>query len=253
MSGGRKKRRDIKVGLDQANAATQQGVTALNPYAGAGIPALGNANALLGFGSPEAIAAAQGNFNNSLFYKGGENAFNIEKDAIDAGLSNQGLLFSQARINGVEEARQRNYQNALAQYLGLNQQQAGIGLSGAAGQANLYGQQGQNALNAGFQTANTRQGLLGTLGQISEIGKNIGEAYSGFSDRRLKTDIEAIGSRGPLTEYRWRWNDKARDFGLEGKDTGFMADEVEKIMPEAVGERYGFKTVNYGMLSERLG
>ena len=48
MSGGKKRRRDIKVGLDQANAATQQGVTALNPYAQAGLPALGNANALLG-------------------------------------------------------------------------------------------------------------------------------------------------------------------------------------------------------------
>lgn len=180
MSGGKKRRRDIKVGLDQANAATQQGVTALNPYAQAGLPALGNANALLGFGSPEAIAAAQGNFNNSLFYKGGENAFNVEKDEIDAGLSNQGLLFSQARINGVEEARQRNYQNALAQYLGLNQQQAGIGLSGASGQANLYGQQGQNALNAGFQTANTRQGFLGGLAQVAGIGRTIRGAYSGF-------------------------------------------------------------------------
>lgn len=180
LTGNKKKRKDIKQGLDQAQRFTEQGAAALNPYAQAGLPALGNANALLGFGSPEAVAAAQGNFNNSLFYKGGETAFGLEKDAIDAGLSNQGLLFSQARINGVEDARQRNYQNALAQYLGLNQQQAGIGLSGAGGQANLYGQQGQNALNAGFQTANTRTGILGGLSQVAGIGRTIRGAYSGF-------------------------------------------------------------------------
>ena len=29
---------------------------------------------------------------------------------------------------------------------------------------------------------------------------------------------------------------------------GFIAQDVEKVIPEAVGERDGFKTVNYAML-----
>ncbi len=178
MSGGKKKRKDIAQGEAKANAFTQQGVAALQPYAQAGIPATNQLSALLGISGDQ--GAANSNFTNSLFYQGGENAFNTERDAINSGLSDQGLLYSQARINGVEDARQRNFQNAFSQYLGANQGLAGIGLQGAGGQANLYGQQGQNALNAGFQTANTRQGVLGALGQVASIGRSVAGGFGGF-------------------------------------------------------------------------
>lgn len=252
MSGGKKKRKDIQQGLDQSKAFTEQGAAALQPYAQGGRPAFDNANAFLGLGGAAAQQQAGQNFKNSLFYTGGQNAFGLEKDAIDSGLSNQGLLYSSARLNAVEDARQRNYQNALAQYLGLNQAQSGVGFAGASGQAGLYGQQGQNALNAGFQTANTRQGILGNLKTISEIGANFGQAASGFSDRRLKADIKKIDDYGPLSVYHWRWNDAAKELGLSGDEVGFMADEVEQIMPEAVGVKSGYQTVDYGAVMERF-
>jgi len=253
MSGGRKKQKDISQGLEQSKQFTQQGAAALQPYAQGGLPAFNQANAFLGLGTPAQNAAAKAQFEASPFFAGGENAFGLEKDEIDAGLSNSGLLFSQSRQNAVADARQRNYQNALQQFLGLNQNQAGFGLQGASGQANLYGQQGLNALNAGFQKANTRQGFLGTLGQISQIGSNFGSAYSGFSDRRLKSNLRATASHGPLTVYRWTWNDEAEALGLSGDEVGFVADEVEKIMPEAVSMKNGYQTVDYGMVAERLG
>lgn len=68
-------------------------------------------------------------------------------------------------------------------------------------------------------------------------------AYGAFSDRRLKRDIERIGTHPsgvPLYSFRYLNDDTPR--------IGVMADEVEKVMPEAVGERDGFKTVNYAML-----
>lgn len=178
MSGGKKKRRDINKGLDQANTATQQAVQQLTPYSQAGVPATNQLSALLGISGNQADAVKA--FEASPFYKAGQTAFGLEKDSIDAGLSNQGLLFSQARLNAREDARQRNYSNAFSNYLNTTSGLAGIGLTGAGAAAGAYNQQGLNALNAGFQTANTRQGFLGTLGQISQIGKNVASAYSGF-------------------------------------------------------------------------
>lgn len=252
MSGGKKKRRDIQTGLRQSEQFTQQGAAALQPYAQAGIAPTNQLSSLLGLGTPQAQAQARQQFEASPFYTAGENAFGIEKDAVDSGLSSQGLLYSQSRQNAVADARQRNYANAFQSYLNTTSGLAGMGLQGAAGQAGLYGQQGQNALTAGQAMANTRQGFLGTLGQLSQIGSNFGSAYTGFSDRRLKSEIEEIGKEGPLTKYRWKWNDEARKLGLEGPSSGYMADEVEAVMPDAVSVKYGFKVIDYGMVEERL-
>lgn len=252
MSGGKKKRKDIQTGLNQANAATQQGVQALQPFAQGGLPAFNQANAFLGLGSPEQNAAALQQFNSSPFQTAGQNAFGLEKDSIDAGLSDSGLLFSQSRLNAVEDARQRNFQNAFSQFLGLNQAQAGAGLQAAGGQAGLFGQQGQNALAAAQAKANTRQGLLGNLIKVGQIGAGFGQAASGFSDRRLKTDITKIDEFGPLPVYRWRWNEKAERLGLSGEEVGFMADEVAALAPDAVGMKHGYQTVDYAKVRERF-
>jgi hypothetical protein len=66
--------------------------------------------------------------------------------------------------------------------------------------------------------------------------------YSAFSDRRLKSNIVKIGedARGfNIYEYDL--------FGE--RETGVMADEVEKVIPEAVSiGPMGYKMVNYAML-----
>ena len=252
MSGGKKKRSDLRQGQQQFNQFANQAIGTLQPFAQGGQNAFNQGNSLLGLNGLDAQNGANQNFFNSLAYTGGQNAFNTERDAINAGLSDQGLLFSQARINGVEDARQRNFQNAFSQYLGLNQNQAGIGANTAGAIAQTQLGQGQAALGTAQNIANTRQGFLGTLGQISQIGSQIGQAAAGFSDRRLKSDVERIGFTGPLPLYKWRWNDEAKALGLEGPSSGFMADDVAKVIPEAVGERQGYKTVDYRMVLERL-
>lgn len=66
-----------------------------------------------------------------------------------------------------------------------------------------------------------------------------------FSDRRLKRDIELVSTHPSgvsLYSFKYLHDDTPR--------IGVMADEVEKVKPEAVGERDGFKTVDYSKLEE---
>lgn len=87
-------------------------------------------------------------------------------------------------------------------------------------------------------SANNMMGLAG-LGM---------QAFSQFSDRRLKTNIEFIGEENGIRKYKWTWNKLASALGLRGKGHGVMADEVETINPGAVSMRDGFKFVDYQKL-----
>lgn len=92
-----------------------------------------------------------------------------------------------------------------------------------------------------MQMAGINQAGLYSLGAAG-LGA-VGSAVGGkVSDRRLKREIEPIGElRGlPLYSYKYIWSDEPQ--------IGFMADEVEKVMPEAVGNVGGYKTVDYGMV-----
>jgi len=75
--------------------------------------------------------------------------------------------------------------------------------------------------------------------QDEQMLGNIVMAASMFSDRRLKRDIKKIGEFKGLNiySYIYIWGEKA---------VGFMADEVKKIMPDAViRHNSGFDMVNY--------
>lgn len=70
-----------------------------------------------------------------------------------------------------------------------------------------------------------------------------GQAFSMFSDVRLKENIERIGTADEGYGI-YRYNYKGDDTPL----IGVLAQEVEQVKPEAVGEVAGFKTVNYKMI-----
>jgi hypothetical protein len=68
-----------------------------------------------------------------------------------------------------------------------------------------------------------------------------------FSDRRLKENIREIGSlfgKLPIYEFNYKGGRVAR--------TGLMAQDVERVVPNAVREFRGRKTVNYNRVIERL-
>jgi hypothetical protein len=65
------------------------------------------------------------------------------------------------------------------------------------------------------------------------------------SDRRLKTDIKRVGTLdNGLPVYSYRYT------GSPQFELGLMAQDVEKVKPEAVREIAGYKAVNYEMASE---
>jgi len=170
----------------------------------------------------------------------------------------------------------QGYQQSAQNYMQGLQQQGAL--------ANQYGNLAGAAQTAGLQGAQAQLGA-GTLGQQTEqAGKtalynqfqqqqaypfqvaqflaNIAEgtgALSGstttqtsptsfFSDRRLKHDIHRIGETDeglPIYKFKYKGDDKT--------NIGFMADEVEKVHPEAVGESHGFKTVDYDRAARYAG
>jgi hypothetical protein len=66
------------------------------------------------------------------------------------------------------------------------------------------------------------------------------------SDERVKKNIKKIGEKNGFNWYEFEYKD---GYGLpEGKQEGVIAQEVEKVIPDAVIEINGIKHVNYGML-----
>ena len=98
--------------------------------------------------------------------------------------------------------------------------------------------QGQNAMtnygiNSASNNANTAalSGLAGT-----------GAMALAFSDRRLKHNIVRIGTHKLGIGFY--------EYDIFGKrETGVMADEVEKVMPSAVHHIAGLKMVDYGAIN----
>ena len=113
-----------------------------------------------------------------------------------------------------------NVQAAAGNIGGLLTQQANAIAAGQVGAANARAQLGQTLL----------QGAV-TAGAIAA------------SDRRVKTDIVRIGAMdNGLPLYSFRYKGKPEFY------MGVMAQDVEKVKPEAVIEINGVKHVNYGAL-----
>ena len=85
---------------------------------------------------------------------------------------------------------------------------------------------------SGLSTAGTAMGLAKML--------------ASFSDYRVKENISVIGHLKmlPIYLFNYIWSPE--------KHIGFMAQDVEKVMPEAVFEIAGIKAVNYPMVLGRL-
>jgi len=92
---------------------------------------------------------------------------------------------------------------------------------------------------------------------LGEVGGAAGGIASAFSDRRLKENIEFVGIKNGHNIYEYNYINK---IDPRTRFRGVMADEVEKISPNAVLERDidvkglkgTFKSVNYNMLGLKL-
>jgi hypothetical protein len=158
-------------------------------------------------------------------YNAVRNAPLNEYTALTAGQQVQNPSFSQgqrgnAQAGDYQGAVQNAYQGAMNQY------NAKIGQ--------------QNATTSGLF------GLGGSFLGAAGAAGGIGPLFSMFSDERMKENIMPVGQENGHNVYEFNY------IGDDKKYTGVMAQEVEKTHPEAVGERDGFKTVNYDMIGVKM-
>lgn len=202
----------------------------------------------------------------------GSEAWNNALTQFDQGRND---AYNQAALSGIGLGMQQQAQsfrdNAYLRQLPLNELQALMGGTrvdmpqmpsyAQAGQGmapDLVGAQNMqynadlNAYNAGQAQQSGMMGGIGSLvgagiggyfggmqgvGMGSQIGSGIGGL---FSDRRLKTDIKLIGTADnglPIYSYRY----------IAGgpQQIGHIAQDVEKVFPNAVSEHGGYKVVDY--------
>ena len=104
---------------------------------------------------------------------------------------------------------------------------------------NLQGSMYNSAMNnqAAIQGANMQAGAMRQAGMMNMIG-NIGSSI--LSDKREKKDIKPLGSAGKvlgLTAYEFKYKEQGAGSGEPGaKHVGFLAQDVKKVLPEAVEE-----------------
>lgn len=105
-------------------------------------------------------------------------------------------------------------------------------IPGAAGMgAAGLGAAGLGAGAAGIGAMGGMEGLMGLL------------PFLGLSERRIKTDIRAVGvlpSGLKVYSFRYIWGGPER--------LGVMADEVKQIIPHAVFDVGGYDAVNHAAL-----
>ncbi len=174
----------------------------------------------------DATALAQGQFGNQATSTG---------LALTAG--NQALMSGQVPI-----------QNAGAMSSSMQ------GAYGGAMQGwNQVGQLGVDKYKADVSAYSAKQQADATA--AAGMGQALGTAGALIykSDRRLKTDIQRLGTleKWDIGVYSFKYVDSLKDEYGDKTYVGVMADEVEQVLPEAVITMAdGYKAVNYDLVLE---
>ncbi len=138
-----------------------------------------------------------------------------------------------------------------------NQQVSGIqGLAGLPSNVNQIA-----SLTQGIGTTQA-QGVVGAAAAKSQGGQqgfsqglglaNLGlQAYSAFSDPRLKENVELLRVENGVKWYKWDWNEEAgRELGLTGSDSGVMATEHPDCTLLDLDTLY--KKVDYSKIAKKM-
>lgn len=168
-----------------------------------------------------------------------------EIDKLRAQPLNEYLAMSGQQQLAMPQFQQYNYQGAATpDYQGLVNQKY---------QADMANYNSKQA------SSNNMMGSLFSLGGSIAggfLGGPAGAAAGGsigsmFSDYRLKENVKHIGEENGFPIYEFEY---VKDKDLpEGRFIGVMAQDVEKIIPEAVFETpEGFKKVNYEMIGVKM-
>lgn len=169
-----------------------------------------------------------------------------QQTAFGQSLTNANLQ-NQARQQGLQErAFQRSLPiNEIAALLGTAPgvqvpsfiQTPGVGVQAPDVIGATLGAGGLNLQSAQAQQQAASSGLGGLFGLAGSLG-----SAAILSDRRKKRDIKQIGTWKDFDLFSFRY------VGEFIRKIGVMAQDVEKLIPEAVIEFNGMKHVNYGAI-----
>lgn len=164
----------------------------------------------------------------------GNSAMNSGVNAIGSGIQQRGGLFDMANAGGtgLQQAGQAQIDNAkgMSEYANNN--------------ANQYLQNFYNIIGGNNWGGSSQGTQTSTPSMWNTIGSALGIGSSLFklSDRRLKHDVRCIGQAdNGLPIYTFRYLDDPE----QKLEMGFMAQDVQKVKPEAVANIAGILHVNY--------
>lgn len=132
----------------------------------------------------------------------------------------------------------------LSYQTGQQQLQMGLGAIGSATPQMINPDTGVNigAQNRANKVAASSAQAQATGGMWSGLFQGIGNAIQ--SDRRIKENIREVGkTNGGLPVYIYNY------IGDNATHMGVMAQDVEKVNPDAVTEMNGYKAVYYNMIN----
>lgn len=224
----------------------------LKPYVEVGAPALQQQQALIGLQGQEAqqqaISALEQGAGFQARVRQGEEAL-LQRASATGGLrgGNIQAALAQFRPQMLQQEIETQY-GRLGGLTSLGQQSAaGVGTAGmqtGARVAGLYGDVGAAQAGKELAQGQAMAGLFNLPAQFlgMQYGAKVGTPGFGniFSDRRLKRNITKIGTRPDglgVYEFEYIWGG--------GRQIGLMAQEVQGVYPDAVGEAGGYLTVNY--------
>jgi hypothetical protein len=165
----------------------------------------------------------------------GTNAANSGVNASSSAINDQKGLYDLATggASGQQQAQQANLDNQNAQFQsGTQSPYAALqGLMGIIGANNWGGQ------TTGTSTTTKTPSAFETIGGLLGAGASAAKL---FSDERLKTDIKRVGTLDnglPVYTFRYRGTSKIQ--------MGVMAQDVERVKPDAVEDFGSYMIVDY--------
>lgn len=198
-------------------------------------------------------AIAQSDARRSALANAMGQGYGAQSQALGAGLN--------AQSSGIQQqlGNLQNYANLGRGMAGMSQNylgQAGqtyTNVGNAFGQsANAIGNNQASFMGAQMQAnAQAQAGKGAMTGSLIGAGSALGVAAMA-SDERLKDNIIHIGTINGFPLYKWEWNEKAIELGVDNMPSfGVIAQEMLELYPEAV-ELYpdGYYRVNYSMVLE---
>ena len=230
--------------LQLTEAATEQGLGFLEPFSGLGQQGVEQASFLT---NPQ----QQFDFlqNNPLFAASLGNA----------NTQTQNLAAARGRLSAGDTLQQLSNNVLLSASPLIQDQKRSIGdlLNFGSGIATT---QANTAINQGTNVANlvTNAGAAQAAGQVGAANAQTQGAQNLlttallaggiFSDLCLKKDKLKVGTENGFNVYTWTWNSLANALGLFGMSRGVMAQEVQRLRPDAVININGFLAVDYDLI-----